>query len=123
MKLPENLLVRDSEPHLFVFEDDGVIPNHPHWPLIVYRSAVRLPPEFDPASVFEDLFAQNKWELMAEWCVRLCSLPFPHSRSLRDSRGNSGGAIRRQSRPNAHRKGGRRCNPAGRDGAQTLKFQ
>ena len=61
MKLPENLLVRDSEPHLFVFEDDGVIPNHPHWPLIVYRSAVRLPPEFDPASVFEDLFAQNKW--------------------------------------------------------------
>jgi uncharacterized protein YjlB len=54
-------LVRDRKPHVFLFEDDGVIPNHPHWPLIVYRSAVHLPPDYDPAAVFENLFASNKW--------------------------------------------------------------
>lgn len=44
-----------------MFKDDGVIPNHPHWPLILYRGAVRLPSHLDPAAVFEDLFAMNKW--------------------------------------------------------------
>ena len=27
-------LIRDRKPHPFLFKDDGVIPNHPHWPLI-----------------------------------------------------------------------------------------
>jgi uncharacterized protein YjlB len=60
-KRPENLLVGACKPNTFLFEDDGLIPNHPSWPMIVYRGAVRLPPEFDPAAVFEDLFAANGW--------------------------------------------------------------
>ncbi len=54
-------LVRNRKPHLFRFKDDGLIPNHPHWPLIVYRGALRFPAGLDPAAVFEDLFKQNGW--------------------------------------------------------------
>ena len=36
--------------------DDGLIPNHPKWPLIIYKSAIRLPEALNPAAVFEDLF-------------------------------------------------------------------
>jgi uncharacterized protein YjlB len=54
-------LVRARKPNLFRFKDDGLIPNHPRWPLVLYRGAVRLPKEFDPAAVIEDLFARNGW--------------------------------------------------------------
>lgn len=54
-------LVRERKPRALRFKDDGVIPNHPEWPLIVFRGAVRLPPAFDPAAVFEDLFKSHGW--------------------------------------------------------------
>ena len=54
-------LVRPRKANAFRFKDDGVIPNHPHWPLIVYRGAVKLPRELDPAAVFEELFQKNGW--------------------------------------------------------------
>ena len=54
-------LVRDRKSHLFWFKDDGVVPNHPRWPLVLYRGAVRLDGSFDSAAVFEDLFERNGW--------------------------------------------------------------
>src|SRR5262245_14845559 len=54
-------LVRERKPRSFRFKDDGIIPNHPEWSLILYRGAVALPDTFDPAAVFEDLFASNEW--------------------------------------------------------------
>jgi uncharacterized protein YjlB len=57
--LPE--LVRQRKANALRFRDDGIIPNHPTWPLIIYRGAVRLPEGFDPAAVFEDLFERNGW--------------------------------------------------------------
>ena len=45
----------------FHFKDDGIIPNHPKWPLVIYRGAVRLPKNLDPAAVFEELFESNGW--------------------------------------------------------------
>jgi uncharacterized protein YjlB len=54
-------LVRKRKPVTFRFKDEGLIPNHPTWPLVIYRGAVRLPDDFDPAAVFEDLFARNGW--------------------------------------------------------------
>jgi hypothetical protein len=45
----------------FRLKDDGVIPNNPKLPFILYRSPVRLTDEFDPAAVFEELFARNGW--------------------------------------------------------------
>jgi uncharacterized protein YjlB len=60
---PHNLegLMRERKPETFRFEDDGLIPNHPRWPLILYKGAVRLPPPLDPAAVFEDLFDSHGW--------------------------------------------------------------
>jgi uncharacterized protein YjlB len=54
-------LVRKRKPHTLRFKDDGLIPNHPIWPMIIYRGAVALPDQFDPAAVFEDLFQSNGW--------------------------------------------------------------
>jgi uncharacterized protein YjlB len=44
---------------LYRLADDGVIPNNPTLPLIVYRGA--LPPSGDIAAIFEELFARNGW--------------------------------------------------------------
>jgi uncharacterized protein YjlB len=54
-------LVRKRKAVTFRFKDEGLIPNHPFWPLVIYRGAVGLPKDFDPAAVFEDLFARNGW--------------------------------------------------------------
>jgi len=55
---------------------DGPIPNHPRWPLLVYPAAVALAGD-DPASVFEALFARNRWP--AAW--RNGVHPFHHFHS------------------------------------------
>src|SRR3954465_6006655 len=54
-------LVRTRKPRLFKFKDDGLVPNHPRWPLILYRSVVRSENRLDPAAVFEVLFESNGW--------------------------------------------------------------
>jgi hypothetical protein len=54
-------LLRERKPHTYRFKDDGVIPNHPTWPFVIYKSALRLPESLDPAAVFEDLFKSNGW--------------------------------------------------------------
>lgn len=35
--------LRDRKPLRYRFKDDGLIPNHPRWPLVIYKGAVRLP--------------------------------------------------------------------------------
>jgi uncharacterized protein YjlB len=54
-------LIRERKPQTFRFKDDGLIPNHPRWPLIIYKGAVRLVPDLDPAAVFEELFDSHGW--------------------------------------------------------------
>src|SRR5882762_9416831 len=54
-------LVRERKASTFRFKDDGIIPNHPRWPLVIYRGAVQSKKDFDPAAVFEDLFERNGW--------------------------------------------------------------
>jgi uncharacterized protein YjlB len=53
--------LRRCKPGMFCFSDDGKIPNHPRWPVIIYWSAVRLPRTLDPAAVMEELFEGNGW--------------------------------------------------------------
>lgn len=53
-------MVRERKPQRFVFKSDGLVPNN-RWPLVYYRSAVRVGGATDPAAVFEDLFARNGW--------------------------------------------------------------
>lgn len=57
-------LVKERKPHS---RDDGIIPNHPAWPLIIYRSAVRLPDRLDPAAVRRLVRAQRLGRFMAQW--------------------------------------------------------
>jgi uncharacterized protein YjlB len=45
----------------FRFEDDGETPNNPRLPLLVYRAAVDLVGERDPAVPFERTFAAHGW--------------------------------------------------------------
>jgi uncharacterized protein YjlB len=54
-------LIRTRKPHAVRFKDDGLVPNHPRWPFIIYRSAVDLDERHDPAAVIEDLFEANGW--------------------------------------------------------------
>ncbi|MGB6537289.1 MAG: cupin [Xanthobacteraceae bacterium] len=54
-------LLRKRKPASFRFKDDGLVPNNPKWPLLLYRSAVRFPEKCEPASILEDLFAKNGW--------------------------------------------------------------
>ena len=53
--------VRSRKPNSFRFQDDGVVPNNPKLPFILFRSPVSLADHFDPAAVFEELFARNGW--------------------------------------------------------------
>ncbi len=54
-------LVRPRKPELFRFRDDGETPNNSRLPLMVYRAAVRLDHGYDPAAVFEEIFARHGW--------------------------------------------------------------
>ena len=54
-------VTRARKPHVYRFKDDGETPNNPRLPLVLYRTPVKLPNGFDPAAVFEDLFAKNGW--------------------------------------------------------------
>jgi hypothetical protein len=54
-------LGRPGKVGVFRFADDGFVPNHPSWPLVILWRAVRLPRSVDPAAVFEDLFERNGW--------------------------------------------------------------
>lgn len=54
-------LIRASKAATFEFEDDGFVPNHPRWPLIIYRSAVILRDGLDPAAILEEVFSRNGW--------------------------------------------------------------
>jgi uncharacterized protein YjlB len=54
-------LVRQRKGATLYFEDDGIIPNHPRWPLIVYKGAIVLRDDLDPAAIIEDVFSSNGW--------------------------------------------------------------
>lgn len=53
-------LVRERKASTFHFKDDRIIPTTRNG-LVIYRGAVRLPKNLDPAAVFEELFESNGW--------------------------------------------------------------
>ena len=54
-------LVQERKPNAYRLKDDGKTSNNPLLPFIIYRSAVRLLTAYDPAAIFEELFAKHKW--------------------------------------------------------------
>jgi len=53
LRFPRSLALR--------FKDDGVIPNNPRFPVMIYRNAISLRTKFDPAAVIDALFESNGW--------------------------------------------------------------
>lgn len=60
----------------FTFDDDGDIPNHPRWPMIVYQQVVDKA-EVDAASIFEAIFGRNGWG--NGWRNGIFAFPHYHS--------------------------------------------
>jgi uncharacterized protein YjlB len=55
-------LARARTPHILPFNDDGIVPNNPRFPLLLYRGALAsLPKRYDPAAVIDALFEANGW--------------------------------------------------------------
>jgi uncharacterized protein YjlB len=53
--------VRRRKPKTLWFKDDGLIPNNPDLPAVIYPQAVQLDRTEDPAAVLEVLFEVNQW--------------------------------------------------------------
>lgn len=53
--------IRARKPERFLFQDDGRTPNNPVFPMLLYRDAVAVQKERDPAAMFEKIFAANGW--------------------------------------------------------------
>jgi uncharacterized protein YjlB len=54
--------VRSRKPLAIRFRDDGIVPNHPHFPVLVYRGVVDLNDRaFDPATLIDFLFETHGW--------------------------------------------------------------
>lgn len=51
-----NLLSKPSDIQTLILQDDGIIPNHPDWPVILYIGVLRENPED-----VERIFNQNEW--------------------------------------------------------------
>lgn len=54
--------VRARKPLVLHFADDGIVPNNPRFPVLVYRGAVSLRSRsFSPGAVIDALFETNDW--------------------------------------------------------------
>jgi hypothetical protein len=95
--------VRERKPQTFRFNDDGLIPNHPRWPLIIYEGAVRLAPGLDPAAVFDELFDSHGW-----------------GRSWRDGIYDYAIIIHASMKSSVSREAAGRCDSAARMGAPSI---
>ncbi len=49
------------KPLAFLFKDDGAVPNNPALPVLVYKGALDLSGQRDPAAAIERLFKTNGW--------------------------------------------------------------
>ncbi|MEA2950925.1 MAG: hypothetical protein QOJ96_445 [Alphaproteobacteria bacterium] len=54
--------VRVRKPLSILFADDGIVPNNPRFPMLLYRGAISLAsPSYDPATIVDTLFESNGW--------------------------------------------------------------
>jgi uncharacterized protein YjlB len=59
--------------------DDGLVPNNPRLPLLIYRSAVPLTNDEDPANRLERLFREHGWR--GSWVNGIYPFHHYHARS------------------------------------------
>lgn len=46
-------ILRKPNSRALMFTDDGTVPNHPRWPTIIHRRAVKLPSSKDAAALID----------------------------------------------------------------------
>ena len=78
MAQPSSNRIRRIGPATWLFADDGLVPNNPTLPLVVYRGAIDVAQERDPAALLETTFARNDWA--QSW--RNGIYPFVHYHSM-----------------------------------------
>jgi uncharacterized protein YjlB len=66
------------EPQTLMFSDDGLIPNNPRLPLLLYRGAIDVDGARDPAAVIEKIFGKNAWGDMWRYGI----YPYVHYHSM-----------------------------------------
>jgi len=54
-------LIRNRTPLLKRFAADGIVPNNPKLPVIIYRQVLSFSKEYDPAVLVDHMFASNDW--------------------------------------------------------------
>ena len=117
-------LVRARNPEMFHFADDGETANNPKWPLVIYRSPVILRSDFDPAAIFEELFASNSWG--DSWRDGIYDFLHFHTQrheALGIARGDRSGCVRGRERRTGAAGGRRRRDPSCGNRPQTHRSQ
>ena len=71
-------LLRERKPQTYRFKDDGLVPNHPKWPLIIYKSAVRLPSLSTPRPYLKSFLTATAGE--TSWRDEIYDYVHYHSR-------------------------------------------
>ena len=61
---PDDRLAPAPKLETHALRDNGAIPNNPRLALVIYRGALRLPPD-DPAALFEQIMA--RWNWRGQW--------------------------------------------------------
>ena len=77
-------------PKTILLPDDGMFPNHPRWPLLVYPGVLKREPGL-AAAAFERLFQDNGWGGL--WRNGIFSFPHFHS-NAHEALGIFRGAVR-----------------------------
>ena len=71
-------LLRERKPQTYRFKDDGLIPNHPKWPFIIYKSASVCRVSRPRRRVRRAVREQRLGRLVAGRHLRYASLSLPH---------------------------------------------
>jgi uncharacterized protein YjlB len=55
-------MIRTRKPVTIMFDDDGIVPNNPRLPLVIYRGAIDVSDKaFDAGAVIDAVFDSNSW--------------------------------------------------------------
>jgi uncharacterized protein YjlB len=54
-------MIRARTPSSLRFMDDGIVPNNPKFPVMLYRGAISFSDAFQPATIIDTLFETNGW--------------------------------------------------------------
>ncbi len=54
-------MIRARTPSSLCFVDDGIVPNNPKFPVMLYRGAISFSGAFERATIIDTLFETNSW--------------------------------------------------------------